>query len=244
MSDAQYRDVIYSAYLQSNGMPELSALIASQNSRTPYLKKIIKHHFPKSQSANIVDLGCGSGALISLAEKMGYHNVVGVDYSEQQVAAAHALGQDKVRQGDLFEYLKSLPDAELDLVIAFDVIEHLTKNELLVFANEVQRVLKSGGRWILHTPNAESPFFGRIRYGDYTHELAFTQESIRQLLISLNFSQVSVYEDQPAVHGLLSAGRYIVWKLMRMFLSLYLMAETGERHGIFSQNLLAVAKKA
>ena len=37
------------------------------------------------------------------------------------------------------------------------------------------RALKPGGRWILHTANAESPFYGRVRYGDITHEQAFTQ---------------------------------------------------------------------
>ncbi len=243
MSDYQYREIIYSAYLHSSVEPDLQSLIEAQRRRMFYLKRLARRYFPKNRSASIIDLGCGSGALISLAKQMGYTNIVGVDRSQEQVAAAQQLGITEVRQGDLFDYARGLPDASQDVIVAFDVIEHLSKNELITFVKEVLRLLRPGGRWILHTPNAESPLFGRIRYGDYTHELAFTQKSIRQLLLSVGFSQISVYENQPSVHGLASAIRYVVWKLLRTFLSIYLMAETGERHGIFSQNLLAVAFK-
>jgi predicted SAM-dependent methyltransferase len=80
--------------------------------------------------------------------------------------SAGVLGIDGVDQGDLLETLKAQPDASLDVVVAFDIIEHFMRDELLGFVDEVGRVLRSGGRWIIHTPNAESPFGGRMRYGD------------------------------------------------------------------------------
>ena len=110
--------------------------------------------------------------------------------------------------------------------------------------DEVCRVLRPGGRWIIHTPNAESPFGMRVRYGDLTHELAFTRTSLAQLLSS-GFSQVSCYEDQPVPHGLKSAVRWALWKVFRTLLRLYVAAETGDsgRDAVFSQNLLCVAFK-
>ena len=60
------------------------------------------------------------------------------------------------------ETLGSLPYCSQDMVITFDVIEYFTKNELIPFTDEVYRVLRKGGKWIIHTPNGESMFAGRM----------------------------------------------------------------------------------
>jgi SAM-dependent methyltransferase len=73
--------------------------------------------------------------------------------------------------------LNERPAGSLDAVIAFDVLEHFGRDELIPLVDAVHRVLRPGGRWIIHVPNGESPFFGSIRYGDLTHELAFTRQS-------------------------------------------------------------------
>ena len=138
-----------------------------------------------------------------------------------------------------------LADESHDAVITFDVIEHLTKAETLPLVDEVRRVLKPGARWIIHTINGESPFYGRVLYGDFTHEQAFTRVSIAQLLIASGFSSVKSYDDQPRPHGLKSAVRWLLWKLLRAWRGLVLSVESGgeARNWIYSQNHLAVAVK-
>jgi len=157
------------------------------------------------------------------------------------VAAARHLGME----GDLNAMLLAQPDASLDVVVTFDVIEHFTRNELLPFVDQVHRVLKPGARWIIHAPNGESPFGSRMRYWDLTHELAFTRTSLSQLLLSSGFSDVRCFEDVPVVHGAKSAVRWALWQGFRSLLRLYITAETGDASNahIFSQNLLAVATK-
>jgi SAM-dependent methyltransferase len=148
-----------------------------------------------------------------------------------------------VVEGDILEYLGSTPDESQDVVVTFDVVEHFTRDELLPFVDEVHRVLKSGGRWLIHTPNGESPLSNRIRYGDLTHEQAFTRTSLGQLLLSSGFRSLECYEDAPVIHGAASAVRFVLWKVIRTMLRLYLAVETGNfgRTAIFTQNLLAVA---
>jgi 2-polyprenyl-3-methyl-5-hydroxy-6-metoxy-1,4-benzoquinol methylase len=213
--------------------------------RAHYLDKLIREHFPADKNAAILDLGCGHGALVHFARQTGYYNIKGVDRSPQQVAEAQRLGIDGVSEGDLLQTLQSLGNSSQDMIITFDVIEHFTKNELIPFTDEVYRVLRKGGKWIIHTPNAESPFFGRIRYGDFTHEQAFTRTSIIQLLKSSGFSNIICYEDTPIPHGLKSAIRWLLWKVIRGGLRLYLAVETGagEKACIFSQNFLVVVSK-
>jgi SAM-dependent methyltransferase len=209
-----------------------------------YLGRVIRAHFPADRGARILDLGCGSGALVHFARRAGYAHVRGVDISPEQVAEARRRGVEGVEQGDVMETLRSLPDGALDVVVAFDVLEHFRRDEVLAFVDQVRRVLAPGGRWIIHVPNAESPFFGRIRYGDWTHETAFTRTSLHQLLTGSGFARVRCYEDAPVVHGLKSAVRFALWKAVRSALRVYLAAETGYTGDVvLSQNLLAVAER-
>lgn len=240
-----YRGRIYGQYVNARLEALAPTTLDGLRPRAAYLRKLIRNHFPTDRDATIIDLGCGHGVLLHFAREAGYRNLEGIDRSFEQVAAARRLGIDGVSEGDLMEAVSSMADASRDAVITFDVLEHFKKNELLPFVDEVWRVLRSGGRWIIHAPNGESLFCGRIRYGDFTHEVAFTWESISQLLLSSGFAHVKCYEDAPARHGIKSAIRGILWQGIRVGLRLWLMVETGEtgRDAIFSQNLLAVAFK-
>lgn len=240
-----FRKRIYEYYVHARHESLSPVSIEGLKPRSYFLNKIIHDHFPIDKESLILDLGCGHGALVYFVLLAGYRNITGVDCSPQQVAEAKRLGIAGVHIGDLLDTLRSLPNESHDILIAFDIIEHFTKDELLHFVDEVHRVLRKGGKWIIHTPNGESPFAGRTRYGDFTHEMAFTRVSITQLLKSSGFSNVSCYEDTPIPHGFKSAGRWLVWKMIRGILRIYLAAETGrgERECIFTQCLLAVAVK-
>ncbi|MCR4348034.1 MAG: methyltransferase domain-containing protein [Sulfuricaulis sp.] len=240
-----YREVLYQRYVQSRLTSPAPASIENLAPRSSYLERLIRLHFPYDRNAVIVEVGCGHGALIHFARRLGYQNVTGFDRSPEQVAAARRLGIDGVREGDLFSALRAQANESVDVVVAFDVIEHLTKDELMEFAAATHRVLRCGGRCIVHTPNGGSPFFGMIRYGDLTHEQAFTREAISQLFLAYGFSSIKSYEDTPVPRGIRSAARWIVWKCIRGILRLYLAAETGAggKDHILTQNLLAVAVK-
>ncbi len=240
-----YRERIYSQYVNARQKSIAPATLDGLKQRAPYINKLIKEHFPVDKNVSIIDLGCGHGAVVHFAHQNGYKNIRGIDYSVEQVAAAKRLGIEGVEQGDLMKTLQSLPDSSQNVVIAFDVIEHFIKDELIPFVDEVFRVLQKGGKWLIHCPNGESPFGSRTFFGDFTHELAFTRTSITQLLLASGFVSVSSYEDKPLVHGLKSMARRCLWETFRLFLRLYLAAETGagEKGCIFSQNFLTVAVK-
>ena len=240
-----YRDRVYKSYVSSYDCSIDIKSSAGFKPREPFLKKIIKEHFSVNRSAAIIDLGCGSGALIHFARQEGFKNITGVDYSAEQVAIAEKLSITGVTQGDLMEAMLSLSDGSQDIVVTFDVIEHFTKEEFLPFVDEVYRVLRDGGKWLIHCPNGESPFASRILFGDFTHEQIYTRTSIAQILLSSGFSKVSSYEDKPVVHGLKSAIRLVLWEFIRIFLRFYIAVETGNvnKANIFSQNFLTAAVK-
>lgn len=238
-----YRQRIYASYVNARAEPLVPPTLAGLAPRMPYFRQLIRRHIPVDRNVDILELGCGHGALLHALQKAGYTRARGVDGSVEQVEAARRLGVTRVTQGDVISALGSTSTASQDVVIAFDLIEHLTKQELIAFVDEVHRVLRAGGCWIIHAPNGESPFGGKMRYGDFTHELAFTRTSLTQLLKASGFSAVDCFEDRPVVHGIKSFVRAGLWRIIRAGLWCYIAVETGEtdRRAIFSQNFLAIA---
>jgi len=242
---AAYRARIYGAYVTGRSDALAPQSIAGLAPRLPYLRWLVRSCMPADRAAAILDIGCGHGAILYALQQAGYRNARGVDGSAEQVQAAARLGIAGVQQGDLMQALRDATAASLDVVIAFDVIEHFTKAELIPLVDEVHRVHRPGGRWIIHAPNAEGPFGSRVRHGDLTHELAFTRTSLGQLLLASGFARVEAYEDRPIAHGFTSGVRAALWRLIRATLLFYIAVETGslDRRAVFSQNLLAVAWK-
>ena len=236
------RSRIYTRYVSSG---QAGGGEAALSSRAVSCRALIAKHFPQKREIQGIDLGCGQGVLLHFAQEAGYRQLRGIDASAEQVEVAQRLGIANVAQGDLWTTLEGIPSASQDLVLTLDVIEHLDKRELLLIVDGVHRVLQEGGRWIISTPNAESPLFGRVRYGDLTHELAFTRESLSALLLASNFRRVDCHEIAPVPVGIKGCGRWLVWKAIRAILRVYLAAESGERgrDALFTQNLLAVAFK-
>lgn len=237
------RKRIYRNYVHARSESLAPASVEGFAPRALSLCRMIRKYFPADQMVSVLDLGCGHGALVYFLRRAGYRNTFGVDVSPEQVAEAARLGIEGIREGDLLETLRNLPNHSQDVIIAFDVIEHFTKDELLPFVDGVLRVLKPDGRWIIHVPNGESPFVGAILYGDMTHEQAFTRVSLAQLLLSSGFSRVECHESGPVPMGMKGIVRWLLWRGICFLLRIWTAAETGDlgRDAIFTRNLLAVA---
>ncbi len=198
---------------------------------------------PIDKAARVADLGCGFGSFLYFLRKAGYRNIEGVDVSLEQVGAARQLGIRNVFHGDCWEFLEGRP-GELDCITAMDLLEHFPKEEVLALLEAIHRSLKPGGLLLLRVPNADGPFGAKILYSDFTHELAFTPASIRQVLAAAGFARIEVRSEGPRVHGLISAARWVAWKFVAASLLLCLAAETGRIQGhILTQNLIAAARK-
>jgi 2-polyprenyl-3-methyl-5-hydroxy-6-metoxy-1,4-benzoquinol methylase len=100
------------------------------------------------QGKTVLDLGCLDGAIGE--HLLQNQNIVyGVDASENAVPKAVQKGI-KAKVGNLEEGL-DFPDGFFDVVLAGELIEHIFDIDSLV--NEVHRVLKNNGYFVLSTPN-------------------------------------------------------------------------------------------
>lgn len=236
-----YRDKFYAQYVSTHTSPLYGTeSLGSIRERFLAWERYFGKFLPSDKKARILDLGCGSGSLVYWLQKKGFENAEGIDVSGEQVAQASALGIKNVRQGNVSEFLKA-NTGTYDVIFAQDLMEHFTKPEILDVAESVRSSLKENGVFIIQTLNAENLLWGRLRWGDFTHETAFTKGGIGQMLRVSGFHTIEVYPQRPVVHGLKSFLRYVLWRFFELIMHAYLIVETGSSRGIFTQNLIVAA---
>ena len=205
-------------------------------------KKVFGKFLPDDRNIWILDAGCGTGKLLWWLQDMGYIHAEGIDIDSEQIAVAQKLGIVNVRRADLREYL-GYKKEKYDIIFLRDILEHFKKEYLLEILTLCKNSLKDAGKVIIQTPNAESPFFGRVRYGDLTHEIAFSQSSLSQLLLLSGFKSIHFFPLEPVFKGMKSAARFLKWKMAQWLLKNFLYAELGHFNTIVTQNLIALAEK-
>jgi len=105
-----------------------------------------------SRDSKILDIGCGNGAFLEAARKMGFKNLYGVDIANylKDKSFPHQIIDLNVEK-------LNYEDGSLDLITAFQVLEHL-ENYFLIL-HEASRTLKKGGLFIFSIPNQFNLFY-------------------------------------------------------------------------------------
>lgn len=241
----EFKQFMYNSYEKTHAV-FANAGADDGGSRAATFEMLLRKGLPADKQAPILDFGCGDGIVLSVAEKLGYTNLAGVDLSAALIERAAQKCSAKFANVDGLEFLKTTPGESFGAIIAFDVFEHLTRPELLITCREIARTLQPGGHLLLQVPNGNSPIFGSVFYGDLTHEQPYTQSSLIQLLVPFGFSDIQVMEVAPVPRGVKSTIRAILWRIIRVGLMFRHAIESGNfrENSIFTRNIFVVAKKA
>jgi cyclopropane fatty-acyl-phospholipid synthase-like methyltransferase len=238
-----YKKIIYENYI-SNYNKDLYGenTLSKIKAHFPSLKHYYARHVPSNKDAHILDIGCGDGGFVYCLQQMGYTNVSGVDFSAEQVAKGRSMGIANLCCADITEFLTE-STVRYDAIIAKDVIEHFTKDEVFELLALISKNLKDGGRFIMQVPNGQGLFYTSVFYGDYTHEMAYTESSVNQIIRNTGFKSSTCYPTGPIPYNVPATVRFIFWRLKVAQLRFWKMIETGKWGGIFTQNIIAVIEK-
>jgi 2-polyprenyl-3-methyl-5-hydroxy-6-metoxy-1,4-benzoquinol methylase len=108
----------------------------------------------KDARGPVLDIGSGRGELLRLFKAAGIEGY-GVDLDTVMVNVANSNGC-KTLYGDGIAHLRSLADASLGGVVAIQVVEHLTREQLKELCELVKRKVRPGGRIAFETINPQS----------------------------------------------------------------------------------------
>lgn len=238
-----YRDRLYSAYVSTHTSKMYGeATLDGVRAQYPAWESYFGRFLPRSNDAKILDIGCGNGGFVHFLHERGCARAEGVDVSPEQVASASKLGIRNISRADIATFLSGRRE-EFDVIFARDVIEHFPKEKVLAIFDAVRQALVPGGRFVVQAPNGESPMGGRTRYGDFSHESAFTRTSLGQIFSATGYAAVEWFATGPVPKGFASIARCLIWTVIESILRFYVFVETGATDGIFTQTVIAAGAK-
>lgn len=233
-----YKTRLYEAYT-SNIQARTSKVDVSGFGR--YAKAYRWHlrgWLPENKQAKILDVGCGYGRMLQFFSKRGYTDVTGVDMSPEQIEFARTIHPNVV-QANALEFMGG-HEEQFDMILAVDLIEHLTKDQILQFLDLSHRALKPGGQLIIQTPNADSPFGTIHAFGDFTHEVFLNINSLGAVMQVCGFTGIEGRETGSVPCGLRYFSCWVLWKFVRLMIMAYNIIETsGPGSGIFTRVFIA-----
>jgi SAM-dependent methyltransferase len=146
----------------------------------------------RPRNERILELGCGTGALMLLMQRGG-NSVTGVDFDPEEVEIARSRGLRDVVAGDIMKYLGDSPES-FDTVVALEVLEHL--DNPLEFLRGAGALLRPGGALLLSVPNRKRHWSDNSEEFDRPpHHLSrFDADSLEYLLRRAGYASVRVRE--------------------------------------------------
>lgn len=150
----------------------------------------------------VLDLGCGTGEFTAALAAAGTHPV-GADVVAEPLRRARERHPALVFRHEPLEGPLVFDDGAFDVVWAGEVVEHVV--DVAGWLSEVRRVLPSGGRLLLTTPDhppallerlaAEPAAFAAHFEPRADHVRFFNAYSLREVVEDLGFEAVAVVAD-------------------------------------------------
>jgi 2-polyprenyl-3-methyl-5-hydroxy-6-metoxy-1,4-benzoquinol methylase len=162
----------------------------------------------KGRDLNILDIGCGTGALsIFCASK--HHHVTGVDISDRAIIASQQYAKEvglekntdfKIGTIDNLTFKK-----KLNMVCAIEIIEHVSDDD--AFLEKLSRIMATNGILILTTPSLYAPLYrlGFLTQFDQRvgHVRRYDMRELLQKIKRSGFTIVKKYETEGILRNFL-----------------------------------------
>ncbi len=157
-----------------------------------YFKKIVSFISPhlKDKKAHILDIGCATGALLSIFKEEGYTNLWGIDPSSACVETAQKLYGLKATANNISNFD---PGQKFDVIILSAIFEHLV--DFTASMHKIRALLNDGGLLFIEVPDAErfdayisAPF----QQFSIEHINYFSQQSLTNLYATCSFDIVDM----------------------------------------------------
>ena len=115
---------------------------------------------------DVLEIGFGRGDLIPLFLRAGVASYTGVDFSPSAVEIAKSRYKDPRVALSQMDATQLGTDQSFDLVVMYDLIEHVPVFEMEIIWKKIRRAMRPGAYVVLSTPIFENP-----NVADHTEEI-------------------------------------------------------------------------
>lgn len=145
-----------------------------------YFEKELYHSGVNIGSAlNVLEIGFGNGSFAAYMNDIGC-KYVGTELIPELVERGREKGFS-VFQGTIGVNEEETFNSHFDLIVAFDVIEHMEIQDIIQFMGSAKAMLRPNGRLLARVPSGDSPFGRALFHGDLTHLTCLGSSAITQL---------------------------------------------------------------
>ncbi len=191
-------------------------------------------------NSRVMEIGFGNGRFLRFAKENRWE-ISGTELNEALVRTAKKHDFNVFQTESLVEF----DTAAYDLIVAFDVLEHIPQDKILPFLFEIKRILKPNGYFIARFPNGDSPLGLSHQNGDVTHITFIGSEKARYFVCKLGVELIYVGGEAqpffPTINPILFLARII--KKITVQLMSYFYYKVFSKSDYFSSNLVMVFKK-
>ena len=167
--------------------------LLSEMNRRPFVKEGMARYRWVAQFCKekpVLDAACGIGYGSNILAKVAFPNfVVGYDLSEDAISAAKECFGARNVVYHVQDLMKLEQRRVFDVVVAFEIIEHLNREDGKVFLENLAFALKHGGLLIVSTPNKDHVEHNKF---NLFHLYDYGRKEFVDLLKSF-FSEVEVF---------------------------------------------------
>jgi SAM-dependent methyltransferase len=136
------------------------------------------------KNVHLLEIGFGSGNFLAWAIEQGAH-VAGTEINARSLEAARTRQIELLDANVEHEVISHA--GRFETIVAFDVFEHFTVDEVRLKLKAACDLLAPGGALLLRFPNSQSPFGLAPQNGDPTHRSALSRSAVEQLMQGTSF---------------------------------------------------------
>jgi 2-polyprenyl-3-methyl-5-hydroxy-6-metoxy-1,4-benzoquinol methylase len=179
-----------------------------------------RKYFPKDLDGFAVDIGIGRGEMLTSLNNWGYKNHLGVDISVSTIAFCKSLNLNCIHVADSSNWLNQNKN-KCAAITLLDVLEHIPKDSTIGFLKNLKDALVPNGILIIQVPNMQANHSNLHMYQDFTHQVGFTEHSLRQVISAAGLSivQFGGFENQignPLINIPRKLLRSVIWTLTKL----------------------------
>ena len=204
-----------------------------------YFNNIVKL-LKLKKSSKILEIGFGNGSFLGYAVSQNF-NYDGVESNENLVDLAIDNNFSAYTSLDKIDI-----ETKYDLIILFDVIEHINADAVEEFFKEMNVHLEKTGSIFLRFPNGSSPLGLGNQHGDVTHCNIVTLPKLNYWCYNSDLKVIFYRGDiRPFIfrHNILKMPSRLIRLFFHVLTEKFIRSISSQSKGVLSSNLEVVIKK-